>query len=217
MRMGVLLIALSLFCTTWAVAQEDAKKTDTEKKSSVSKAKLSDQSKDTVYTKEDLRKQVDESAKSSSIIYNENLERRAAEGGNSSAIVFTNDTLTNRYGAPDPAPEPQAGAPTPQPSPGTAPTGDPAAEPNAAPGAEGDAESTMSPEERTQRIAEIQAEIGRLEKRTLAIKNPFSARVPPTDEEQTNEQGMTAPEKVQSVESEIAKLKAELQELQSGG
>ena len=34
MRMRVLLIALSLFCTTWAVSQEDAKKTATEKKTS---------------------------------------------------------------------------------------------------------------------------------------------------------------------------------------
>ena len=206
MRLRVLLIALSVSCTTWAVAQDDARKTDTEEKTSESKAKQSDQGTDTVYTKDHLRKQVNESAKSDSVIYNENLAEESADRGGSSAIVFTNDTLTTRYGRPAPAPEP----PTTQPSPDTAPAGDAAADPDA----EADTEPTMSPEERTGRIAWIEAEIGRLEKRTLAIKNPFSARSPPSDEERTNEDGMTAPEKVQSVESEIAKLKAELQELQ---
>ncbi len=217
MRIRVLLIVLSLFCTTWAVAQNDDTKTDTEKKASESKAKQGDESKDTVYTKEHLREQVDESAKSPSVIYNENLERKSAAGGDTSTIVFTNQTLTQRYGDPEPAPEPRAAAGTTQPSPGTAPAGDAAADPNAEPGAEPDAEPAMSPEERTQRIPEIEAEIGRLEKRTLAIKNPFLARTaPPTNEERTKEQGMNNPERLQSVESQMAKLKAKLQELQSG-
>ncbi len=205
MRIRVLLIVLSLFCTTWAVAQKDDTKTDTEKKASESKAKQSDESKDTVYTKEHLREQVDESAKSPSVIYNENLKGKPAAGGDRSTIVFTNETLMQRFGDPDPAG-------TTQPSPGAAPA---AAAAN--PSAEPDAEPAMPAAERAQRIAKIEADIKRLEKRTMAIKNPYLAGgVPPTDEERTNESGMTAPEKVQSVESEIAKLKAELQELQSG-
>ncbi len=215
MRIRVLLIVLSLFCTTsWAVAQGDTKKTDTDEKASASesKAKQSDKSKVDVYTKEHLKEQVDESAKSPSVIYNENLERKSAERGDTSAVVFTNETLTSRYGDP----EPPAAVETIEPSPGTAPAGEAAADPNAEPDAEPDAEPAMSDEERTKRMAEIEAQIARLEKRTLAIKNPFAARSPPTDEERTNEQGMTNPQRLQSVESEIAKLKAGLQELQSG-
>jgi hypothetical protein len=212
MRIRVLLIVLSLFGTTsLAVAQGDTKKTDTDEKASESKAKQSDKSKVDVYTKEHLKEQVDESAKSPSVIYNENLERKSAERGDTSAVVFTNETLTSRYG--DPAP---AAVETTEPSPGSAPAGEAAADPNAEPDAEPDAEPAMSDEERTKRMAEIEAQIARLEKRTLAIKNPFAARSPPTDEERTNEQGMTNPQRLQSVESEIAKLKAELQELQSG-
>ena len=216
MRIRVLLIVLSLFCTiSWAVAQEDAKKTDTEKKASASEseAKESGQNKDTVYTKEDLKEQVDESAKSSSVIYNENLEKKSAESGDTSAVVFTNETLSTRYGNP----EPRAAGETTEPSPGTAPAEDRAADPNAEPEAEPEAEPAMSAEARTKRIAEIEAQIARLEKRTLAIKNPFLAgTVPATDEERTNEQGQTNPQRLEGVESQIAELKAELQELQSG-
>lgn len=207
MRVRVLLIVLSLCCTTWAVAQEDVKKTGTEEQASESKAKQSDESTDMVYTKEHLREQVDDSAKSPSVIYNENLERKPAGRGDTSAIVFTNETLTQRYGDPEPAPGPRAGAGTTQPLPGTAPAGDAAAA----------AESAMSPAERTRRIVETEAEIERLGKRTLAIKNPYLARTaPPTDEERTNEQGMSNVERLQSVESQMAELKAELQKLQSG-
>ncbi len=205
MRIRVLLIVLSLFCTTWAVAQNDDKKTDTEKKASESKAKQGDESKDTVYTKEHLREQVDESAKSPSVIYNENLARKSAKGGDTPTIVFTNETLMQRFGDPEPAG-------TTQPSPGAAPA---AAAAN--PSAEPDAEPAMPDAERTQRIAKIEADIQRLEKRTLAIKNPFLAgTVPATDEERANEKGMNNPERLQGVESQIEKLKAELQELQAG-
>jgi len=213
MRIRVLLIVLSLFCTSWAVAQEDAKKDDTEKKATEAKAKESDGSKDEVYTKEHLRKQADESVKSPSVIYNENLKKKPAGGSDTPAIVFTNETLTQRYGDPEPAPEPQAG--TTKPSPGG--TGDQTADPNAEPGAEPEAEPAMSPAERTKRVAEIETQIERLEKRTLAIKNPFLAgTVPPTDEERTNEKGLNNPERLQGVESQIAELKTELAELQSG-
>ena len=215
MRIRVLLIVLSMFCMTWAVAQDDAKKADTEKKAS--KAKQSDKSKESVYTKEDLRDQLDETAKSSSVIYNDNLKGKSAGGSSSSATVFTNDTLTQRYGVPEPAPEPRAGDGTTEPSTGSAPDGDAATDPNAEPDAQSDTEPAMSSAERTQRIAKVEAELKRLERRTLALKNPLLAgTVPPTDEERTNEKGMNNSARLENNDSRIAELKAKLQELQSG-
>ena len=211
MRIRVLLIALSLFGASWAVAQDDAKKSDTEKKTAES-GKAGD-SQDSVYTKDDLREQIDGSAKSPSVIYNENLKSKTAEKGDAPAIVFTNESLTKRYGEPDPAPAPSARTEDALPFPGIDPDPDAGADPNADPGAEPE----MSSEQRTQRIAEIEEQIKRLEKRTLAIRNPFLAGTyPATDEERTEEKGMRNPDRLKKVETQIEDLRAELQELRSG-
>jgi hypothetical protein len=166
-----------------------------------------------VYTKDHLREQIDGSAKSPSVIYNENLKSKDAEKGDAPAIVFTNDTLTKRYGEPDPAPAPSARTGDALPFPGIDPEPDAGADPNADPAAE----PKMSSEERTQRIAEIEEQIKRLEKRTLAIRNPLLAGTyPATAEERTEEKGMRNPDRLKKVETQIEDLRAELQELRSG-
>lgn len=203
LRILLILIALCLFCTTWAVAQDDAGKAETEKKASESESQES-----VTYTKDHLRDQVDESAKSPAVIYNESLEKKTAEKKDESpAVVFTNETLTERFGEAPPASRPTS--PT-----ADTPAGDDA---DSEPDAETEAETGMSAEERAKRIAEIEAQIERLKKRTLAIKNPYLAgTTPATDKERENEQGMANPERLEGVEKQIAELEAELQELQSG-
>jgi len=204
MRIRVLLVVLSLFCASWAVAQDDAKKSKTEQKASGSGQ--SDENKSLTYTKDHLREQVDESAKSSAIIYNENLAEKSAARGDTSVTVFTNDTLRQRFGPPEPWAAVTISQPTPDIAENTAEADEaPAAEPG------------MSSAERAERIAKIEGDLKRLERRTLAIRNPLLAgTVPPTDEERTNEQGMANPERLKGVESQIVELKVELQELQSG-
>ncbi len=200
MRIRVLLVVLSLFCASWAVAQDDAKKSETEQKAS------SDENKGVTYTKEHLRGQVDESAKSSAIIYNENLAEKSAARGDTSVTVFTNDTLRQRFGPPEPWAAVTISQPTPDIAENTAEADEASA-----------AEPGMSSAERAERIAKIEGDLKRLERRTLAIRNPLLAgTVPPTDEERTNEQGMPNPERLKGVESQIVELKVELQELQSG-
>lgn len=200
MRIRVLLVVLSLFCASWAVAQDDAKKSETEQKAS------SDENKGVTYTKDHLRKQVDESAKSSAIIYNENLAEKSAARGDTSVTVFTNDTLKQRFGPPEPWAAVTISQPTPDIAENTVEEDEASA-----------AEPGMSAEERAERIAKIEGDLKRLERRTLAIRNPLLAgTVPPTDEERTNEKGMANPERLKGVESQIVELKVELQELQSG-
>lgn len=218
MRIRVLLITLSLFCTTGAMAQSDTKKSDTGKTASESKSDKSDKSskgeqgKGTVYTKDHLKPA--QKPPTSGVISNDNLKSAAPPKSDSSVQVFTNDSLIERYGQPDPAPPaPKAEAPSPDADSEGASNADADADPNA----DAPAEPELSPQERTERIQELEAKIERLEKRKLAIKNPLLAgTVPPTEEERTAERGMANPDRLAGVEAQIEELKAELQELRDG-
>jgi hypothetical protein len=128
--------------------------------------------------------------------------------------VITNDFL-KRYSKPeDSAPRPATPAtpatakPAAGAKPGAADTKTPAAP--AKPG-----EEEMSPEEKAKRIAEIDTELARLDRRILALKNPLlRGGVPPTAEERQAEAGMNNIEMIQSTEKRIADLKEEKKELQ---
>ena len=134
--------------------------------------------------------------------------------------VITNDYLNKLFGE-------EAAEPEEQPAPAA---GKPAAGKPATKGAETDkaaagkkppksedekAEAEMSPAERQKRIAAIDAELERLDKRKLALRNPLlRGTVPPTESETADEQGMNNIKIIERNEKRIEELKAEKAKLQ---
>jgi hypothetical protein len=138
-------------------------------------------------------------------------EKKADEKAELPAVI-TNETLERFRDSSTASPAPSPARPAAAKPKATAKPGDPGA---AAPGT-AKAEEEMSPAERAKRIAEIDAELERLNRRTLALKNPLlRGTVPPTEDEKQAERGMNNIEMLQSTEKRIAELKAEKQELQS--
>ena len=72
----------------------------------------------------------------------------------------------------------------------------------------------MTEEERGKRIADLKTEQDRLKRRILSIKNPFLAKVPPTEAEKKAEKGKGAAERVRMLEERLARLGEELSKLE---
>jgi hypothetical protein len=88
------------------------------------------------------------------------------------------------------------------------------AEPAAAAAAAADSPMTVG--ERAERIAEIDAQLKRLEKRLLAIRNPLLAgTVPSTQEEIEAEAGLDNEQRAKLTEDKIAELRKTLDELRT--
>lgn len=114
--------------------------------------------------------------------------------------VITEEDLARRYGASDPA---------------AAQTGKQAAKPDAAPlpGEETAGEVLRKALETEKRKVEIVSSIERLRKRIAALRNPFLPRIPETEQEKRQEQGMDAAAKVELLERRIGNLEKELERL----
>ncbi len=114
--------------------------------------------------------------------------------------VVTNETLTKKYGEAVPAGPPHE-----------ADKSDPLSKkvkPKLEP------KPAMTEEERGKRIADLKTEQDRLKRRILSIKNPFLAKVPPTEAEKKAEKGKGAAERVRMLEERLARLGEELSKLE---
>ena len=168
--------------------------------------KKSDESK----AEESSKKSDDKASKEGPVVLtNEDLAKKEGD----EPLVFTNDYLRKKFGDPEPE-TPAAGTP----AEGGEKTGEASGEAKQGEAAEAEgkaAEEELTPEQRAQRISEIQTEIERLNKRLLSIRNPLLAGVnPATEEERAEQAGKDNRERLQMTQDKIAKLEAELAELQ---
>jgi hypothetical protein len=156
-----------------------------------------------VYTTDYLKKRFAEEPGEAvdDIITNESLDEQTEETPQAPSSAYTNQDLQQRFGSAEPA-EAQT----------------PATEPAEAPAVTEPGEPPLPPEERARQIAEIDAELERLEKRLVAVRNPLLAgTAPATEEERAEEQGMDNAERLRRIEAKIEELQATLEELRSHG
>jgi len=185
----VSLIAVLALSPAWTLA-EGEKKSDETAKADTAAGK---ESAETAKTDTEAGKPTGEKAELPAVITNDFLQRYR-------------DASTAEAASDEPA-APKAKA---------RPGGAKSAKPGAEPGPAKAAEPKMSEAERSARIAEIDAELERLDRRILALKNPLlRGTVPPTEEEKQDEKGMNNIEMIQSTEQRIAELKSEKRDLQN--
>lgn len=65
----------------------------------------------------------------------------------------------------------------------------------------------------TKRAAELRDELSRLRRRAASMRNPYLARVAPTEKEAASESGLGNAERISMTESRIAQVEAELERL----
>jgi hypothetical protein len=177
-----------------------------------------------VYTTDYLKKRFsEEQDKAPSVITNESLRQREAEPAPVPTTAFTNEDLAERFGAEEAAEEEGADSGEPPESEAEEEGADPGEPPESEETSSADeetalepAEPAMSAEERAELVSEIDAELARLEKRLLAIRNPLLAgTAPPTDEEAAEEAGLDSAERLRRTEAKIDELKQALEELRT--
>ena len=162
-----------------------------------------------VYTTDYLRERFDDEQSDAppAVYTNHSLKEREDDPAKTPPAAFTNEDLTQRFGAEQPVEE--------RPTEGEeeVPVGretdeEPVAEP---------AEPAMSAEERELRISEIDAELERLEKRLLAIRNPLLAgTAPATGEEALAQAGLDNAERLRRTEAKMDELRKAVVELREG-
>lgn len=217
-RHSFLLLLAGALLLVWtvgpALAQSDSAETPEDDPATEERTAESEKTENLVYTTDYLKKRFsdedegedgagdeeEEDEAPPAIITNESLNEQAARPTETPSAAFTNDDLQQRFGSAeaDDSAAQERGAPIPGPS--AEVTGEAEA------GAE-DARPALSPEERARRIAEVDAELARLEKRLRAIRNPLLAgTAPPTAEEQRDEEGLDNVERLRRTEARIDEL-----------
>jgi hypothetical protein len=208
----VLLSVVLLAATSGiAMAQSDDAETADDEKAAAEQTGESEEAPGFVYTTDYLKKRFgdEEGEAAPGVITNESLAEQPDQPAEPPSTAFTNEDLTERFGSAEAAGKeaPQTDVALPRATdedPGEAEAGDEPGRPS------------LSPAERAQRITEIDAELKRLEKRLLAIRNPLLAgSVPPTDEERADEEGLDNTERVRRTEAKIDELRSTLDELRS--
>jgi hypothetical protein len=206
-RHFVLIGALLLILTaTFAMAQTDSDETSDEEQTDAKQSTASEEQEGVVYTTDYLKERFGEKEDASpDVVSDETLSEQPAEPPPG---AFTNEDLKERFGPDEDAATESGEAVEEAEAEAEAPAEpEDAAEP---------AEPALSPAERAQLVSEIDDELERLEKRLLALKNPLLAgTVPPTAEEQTEEEGLDNAERLRRTEEKIDELKTTLEELRS--
>jgi hypothetical protein len=194
-----------------AMAQSDSAEESAEDQSASAPSAETTESAETVYTTDYLKKRFEKTEASPAVYTNESLDDEPAEPAPQAAGAYTNEDLKERFGA-----EGEAEAAEPDEGEAGEADDEPAepAEAEAAAEPSEPSEPSMSAEERAERIAEIDGELQRLEKRLLAIRNPLLAgTAPPTAEEQAA--GEDNLERLRRTEEKIDELKAALEQLRA--
>ena len=203
-------VVLLVWATGFAAAQSDDAdaREDTKTDDAAKKAAGDDTTGSSdVYTTDYLKKRFAEQKGDTpgDVITNESLSEQADQAPQEPSAAYTNEDLQKRFGSSEPSAEPTSTPPA-----ATAETTE------ETPAVTEPGEPPLPPEERARRIAEIDAELKRLEKRLVAVRNPLLAgTAQPTEEERAAEQGLDNAERLRQIEAKMDELKATLEELRT--